>query len=125
MAVITAAYAPPLTPAPTTDALLGEPAGTLGELPTHVTAEVVTVTVNDLGQRIVHVQHNHPATLPPHGPGYIARTFGADVAANLDRRRRAQYGFCFWGHQRSSRVIRDPRGDRFTRTQVFCPTCDG
>lgn len=54
---------------------------------------------------------------------WVARRFGKAVADELDRQRRAQYGFCDAGHHRSVRVVPGTAG-RFVRHQVFCPTCE-
>ncbi len=55
---------------------------------------------------------------------WVARAFGPTVAAELDRRRRAQYGFCPVGHARSVRAVRKATGQAIG-TQLFCPHCEG
>lgn len=56
--------------------------------------------------------------------GWIARRYGTEIASELDRRRRAQYGFCSCGHARNVRALYDERG-RCRAHGVYCPTCEG
>jgi hypothetical protein len=54
---------------------------------------------------------------------WVARTFGSTVAAELERQRRAQYGFCPIGHVRAVRTARKPTGEAIG-AQLFCPECE-
>ena len=93
-----------------------------------MTTVLPAVTTDPIEQHTEHVDalladiSRTVDSAPPAPVGWIARDFGAEFAAEFLRRRRAQYGFCGFGHVRSVRTV---CLDAYrVRTQLCCPTCE-